>query len=175
MTIHTGHPFATAEPERDPLRRFRGRLPLPVTVWTTAYEEARAGWTVSSMLVAPGEPAELVGLLDEDSDLAELLARSSTVAVSLLGPSHRQLADAFAGLAPAPGGPFRLGSWTETPWGPVLKGAVGWLGARLPRQSSDRAGWALLVRGEIEQVQVDVGSEVLGYLRGRYQSLALET
>jgi flavin reductase (DIM6/NTAB) family NADH-FMN oxidoreductase RutF len=173
VTIHSDHPFLPPESDRDPLRRFRGRMPTPVSVWTTALQHRRAGWTVSSMIVADGEPAELLGLVDEDSALADLVGASRTVAVSLLSWEQRGLADAFAEAAPAPGGPFRLGSWTDTAWGPVLDGARGWLGARLP-EPSGHAGWALLLRGTVEHVQIDstATGEALGYLRGRYRALS---
>lgn len=170
MTIHSGHPFLPPEDQRSPLRRFRGRMPLPVSVWTAERAGRRAGWTVSSLLVADGEPPEVLGLLDEDSDLADLLAGGGPFAVSLLAAGHRGLADAFAGVAPAPGGPFKLGRWIETDWGPVLADAVGWLGVRgsgIP----ERAGWSLLIRAAIEHAEVGADADqVLGYLRGRYRT-----
>ena len=171
MTIHSEHPFLPPEGDRNPVRRFRGRMPLPVTVWTAATSGRRAGWAVSSMLVADGDPAELLGLVDEESDLVEVMTAAETVAVSLLGWDQRALADAFAGAAPAPGGPFRLAQWSDTPWGPVLTGSS-WLGARLvPEQAS--AGWALLVRSRIEQVEIGEAPPggALAYLRGRYRAL----
>jgi flavin reductase (DIM6/NTAB) family NADH-FMN oxidoreductase RutF len=130
------------------------------------------------MLVADGEPAVLLGLVDEDSALVELVGdvagEAGHVAVSLLGWTHRGLADAFAGVAPAPGGPFRLGSWTDTTWGPVLADASAWLGGRLVDVTT-HAGWSLLLRAEIEHVEVgtDPADGVLGYLRGRYRALEL--
>lgn len=173
MTIHSDHPFAAPEGERDPLRRLRGRMASPVSVWTTTSGGRRAGWTVSSLLVADGEPAEVLGLVDEDSDLAESVQQSRTVAISLLGWQHRTLADAFAGVGPAPGGPFLLGAWTDTQWGPVLDDAIGWVGGRLTEELPDHAGWALLLRAEIEQVRIGESSDepVLAYLRGRYRRL----
>jgi len=172
VSIHAGHPFLPPEGERDPLRRLRGRLPAAVSLWTSTAGGRRAGWTLSSFLLADGAPAELLGLLDEESDLAELLPRSGTLAVSLLGWEHRFLADAFAGVAPAPGGPFRLGSWTETTWGPVLDGAVGWVGARLIGPLGERAGWGLLVRARVEQVTLaDADAALLTSVRGRYRAL----
>lgn len=170
MSIHAGHPFLPPEGERDPLRRLRGRLPAAVSVWTSAAGGQQAGWTLSSFLLADGDPPELLGLLDEESDLADLLATSGTVAVSLLAWEHRFLADAFAGLAPSPGGPFRLGSWTPTTWGPVLDGAVGWVGARLSGSLDTRAGWGLLVRATVEHVALDAPDvPVLTSVRGRYR------
>jgi flavin reductase (DIM6/NTAB) family NADH-FMN oxidoreductase RutF len=148
-------------------------MPSPVSIWTTLLDGRRSGWTVSSFLVADGDPAQLVGLLDEDSDLADAITESRTVAVSLLGWQHRALADAFAGVAPAPGGAFRLGTWTDTAWGPVLDGAVGWAGGRLTEENLDHAGWGLLVRVLVEQVGIADAADdgVLAYLHGRYRRL----
>ena len=172
MTIHSEHPFQPPEGERDPLRRFRGRMVLPVTLWTTGAETppTRAGWTVASTMVADGPTPVLLGLLDTDSDLADHLGDTGTVAVSLLGWRHRGLADAFAGVAPAPGGPFRLGRWTDTTWGPVLSDASGWLGARLSGEPK-RAGWSLLVRADIEHVEAGEAGDALAYWRGRYRAI----
>lgn len=124
------------------------------------------------MLVADGDPAEVIGLVDEDSDLAAAMLRSRTVAISLLGEPHRQLADVFAGLAPAPGGPFRMASWSETDWGPVLDDAAGWIGARLIDADPDHAGWALCVRATIEEVRLGSPEPAsLAHVRGRYVAL----
>lgn len=174
MTIHSEHPFADPPGERSPLRRFRGRMVSPVSVWTALGEGRRAGWTVSSFLLADGAPGEVVGVVDEDSDLAELLTHPEAepaVVVNLLGWPQRHLADAFAGQAPAPGGVFRIGEWTESAWGPVLLGSAGWIGARLPAQAADHAGWGLLVRATVEHVQLpEVPEEgLLAHVHGRYR------
>jgi flavin reductase (DIM6/NTAB) family NADH-FMN oxidoreductase RutF len=180
VTIHSTHPFATPEPERDPFRRLRGRMPSAVSVWAAGQGARRAGWTLSSFLVAEGEPAEVLGVLDEDSALAERLLASEAVAdrsltVNLLGWQHRGLADAFAGVAPAPGGLFTLGRWRDTEWGPVLDDTPGWLGVRL-RSVPDHAGWSLLVRATVEHVELgtDPAEGMLAYVRGRYRAVGLE-
>jgi flavin reductase (DIM6/NTAB) family NADH-FMN oxidoreductase RutF len=175
VSIHAEHPFLPPEGERDPLRRLRGRVPAGVSVWTTADGGRRAGWTVSSFLLADGNPAELVGLVDEEADLADLLGGSTTVVVNLLSWEQRFLADAFAGLAPAPGGPFRLATWTDTAWGPALDGAVGWVGARLRAPLGDHAGWGLLVRAAVERVELTApDAPVLGSFRGRYRPVEVD-
>lgn len=168
MTIHDEHPFVPPEGERDVLRRVRGRLPAAVTVWATGTGRGRAGLTVSSMLVAAGDPARVLGLVDDESDLWD--ARPETLVVSVLGAGHGFLADAFAGTAPAPGGPFTLGSWTDTPWGPRLDGAVAWLGVRLDAEEPRREGWGLLLRGTVEDADVGVGP-ALTHVRGRYATV----
>ena len=91
MTIHSEHPF-TGGP-RDPIRQFRGRMPAPVSIWAATAGQRWAGWTVSSFLVADGAPPIVVGLVDEDSDLATAISAGSTFTVSLLGWQHRGLAD----------------------------------------------------------------------------------
>ncbi|HLT60597.1 MAG TPA: flavin reductase family protein [Microlunatus sp.] len=172
MTIHTEHPFLPPEGERSPARRFRGRLPAPVTVWTSGVLGSRpAGLTVSSMLVADGDPAELIGLIDPDSDLADAIADRGTVAVSLLGADDARLAEAFAGLAPAPGGPFRSAAWTDTDWGPVLADGATWLGARVHAEPDD-SGWFRLIRATVERIELGPNPEQpLAHLRGRYGTL----
>ena len=176
MTIHSEHPFADPPEGRSPLRRFRGRLVSPVSVWTALGRGHRAGWTVSSFLVADGEPGEVLGLVDEDSDLGELLTHPQAqpaVVVNLLTWEQRALADAFAGQAPAPGGVFRLGEWTESEWGPVLLDSAGWIGARLVPQPPDHAGWGLLVRATVEHVELGASGDdaPLVHARGRYRTL----
>jgi len=140
-----------------------------VTVWTTGAGADRVGLTVSSVLVADGDPARILALVDEDSALADAIATTRTVAVSVLTWEQRALADAFAGTAPAPGGAFRLADWDQTAWGPVLSGSPGWVGARLVEGETRHAGWALLLEALVESVEVTGETEVLTHTRGRYR------
>jgi flavin reductase (DIM6/NTAB) family NADH-FMN oxidoreductase RutF len=174
VTIHHSHPFEAGEEDRNPLRRFRGRMTSPVSIWAAAAGGRRAGWTLSSFLVADGDPAEVIGLVDEESALADMLAETTTVTVNLLGWGHRTLADAFGGVAPAPGGPFALATWNDTEWGPVLGNALGWIGARL-KPDPEHAGWGLLLRAVVERVEIQANpaDDLLCYVRGRYRSLPL--
>jgi flavin reductase (DIM6/NTAB) family NADH-FMN oxidoreductase RutF len=172
MTIHSSDPFATPEEDRSPVRRLRGRLPSPVTLWTTAGTASSAGpagLTVSSVLVADGAPAHLLGLIDDESQLWETLRESGRFAVTPLGPGHRQLADRFAGLLPAPGGLFLGEEWLDTAYGPVPANAAGWAGCRLDQARP--YGWALLVEGTVEHVEVGSADEPLVHYRGRYREL----
>ena len=173
VTIHSSHPFLPPEGDRDPLRRLRGRLVSPVTVWTAHSGGRSAAWTVSSLMIADGDPAEVVGLIDEDSDLWDVAQEGRRVAVSVLGWQHRMVAEVCAGQAPSPGGPFRTGEWTDTDWGPVLQDAPGWLGATLLEDEPDHAGWAVLARARIERIELDtIGDDgLLTHLRGRYHRL----
>ncbi len=167
MTIHSDHPFAQPESARDPVRRLRGRLGGTVSLWTTGTGHDRAGLTVSSLMVAAGEPSHLLALVDPDSDFAEAFEDTGTAVVQLLEWAHRDLAEAFAGQAPAPGGPFRLGTWQDTDWGPRLLGASAWAGVRVTGQQRE-VGWSLLVDAEVEHVEIGEEREPLAHRRGRY-------
>lgn len=166
MTIHSDHPFNPPEGQRDPLRRLRGRLPAPVTLWSTGVGADRTGLTISSVLIADGEPGQVLGLVDEDSDF--WIDEPTTWVVNVLGVEHRFLADAFAGTAPAPGGPFTLGSWSDSPWGPVLSGTAGWIGVRRTDTAPRNVGWGLLIEGTIEHIEVGDAAAMI-HLRGRYR------
>jgi flavin reductase (DIM6/NTAB) family NADH-FMN oxidoreductase RutF len=170
LSIHSDHPFATPAAERDPARRFRGRLAVPVTVWTSGDERERAGLTVSSTIVAEGEPPLLYGLLGPDSDLWERFEETGRAVVNVLRWEHRVVADVFAGLHPSPGGMFRTGEWDQAESGPRLRGASAYATVRL--REARQAGWSLLVETEIAEVVLpdDGGDDdALLYLRGRYR------
>jgi len=164
--IHPTDPFATPEDEKSPVRRLRGRLAAPVTLWTTA---GPAGLTVSSTLVADGDPGRVLGLIDDESDFWDALDQSGRFAMITLAPADRQLADRFAGLLPAPGGLFAGTGWTDTDYGPVPAGATTWAGCRL--ESSRVLGWALLVEAVIEKVEAGPSAHPLIHYRGRYREL----
>lgn len=167
MTIHSGHPFLEPESERDPVRRLRGRLGGTVSLWTCGSGHTRAGLTVSSLMIANGSPAHALALVDPDSDFAGAVTTTGTAVVALLQWPHRDLADAFAGVAPAPGGVFTLGTWHETEWGPLLEGVSAWAGVRLCEEPRD-LGWSLLLDTVLEQVEVGEESEPLMHRRGSY-------
>jgi flavin reductase (DIM6/NTAB) family NADH-FMN oxidoreductase RutF len=166
VTIHDTHPFLDPESERDPVRRLRGRLGGAVTLWTAGSGTDRAGLSVSSVMVAGGEPGRVVALLDPDSDLAEALQQTRRAVVHLLGWRHRDLADAFAGVAPAPGGVFRLATFEDGEWGPRMADAPGW--ASLSLESERPAGWSTLVTCLIDEVHLGDDTAPLVHRRGRY-------
>jgi flavin reductase (DIM6/NTAB) family NADH-FMN oxidoreductase RutF len=144
-----------------------------VTLWTaTDPGGGPAGLTVSSTLIADGDPARVLGLLDPEADLFAAAEAAGRFVVVPLGIAHRQLADRFAGLLPAPGGLFAGGDWRETPHGPVLAGATAWAGCRL--DATRPLGWGVLVEGTIEHVEIgaDEAGGPLVHFRGRYRGLA---
>ncbi|HSF37087.1 MAG TPA: flavin reductase family protein [Nocardioides sp.] len=163
MTIHSGHPFPTPD---DPVRRLRGRLGGTVSLWTAGDDAERAGLTVTSWLVAGGEPGRVLALLDPDADLTELLLESGRGVVQLLSWADRDLADAFAGTAPAPGGPWRMAGWDETAYGPRLATAATW--AWVSVETEVQVGWSRLVTCTFDELVVGDETEPLVHRRGRY-------
>lgn len=167
MTIHSDHPFAPPDDAKSLLRRLRGRLVSPVTIVASGSGRHRRGLTVSSILFVDGDAPRVVAMIDPDSDLADTLETGSTAVVSILEPGDDFLADAFAGLAPAPGGPFTLGSWVDTQSGPRLA-AHAWCAVRVDEHRP--IGWSREVLATITQVGID-GPGGLAHARGRYHSL----
>jgi len=174
MSISSEHPFLPPEAQRSPVRRLRSRLPSPVTLWTAGADGNRAGLTVSSVLVADGDPGYLVGMIDPLSELWDALRSTGAAVVNLLSWQHRQLADAFGYVAPAPGGPFRLGEWTQTEWGPALADAEGWAGCLLEDRPASELGWGLLVQLRVAHTNLGDDAAPLVHRRGRYLTVAPE-
>ena len=168
--IHEGeHPFTAPEAERDPIRRFRGRLAAPVTIVTAGDDTGRAGLTVSSLMLAEGEPGSVHFLLGPTADVYDVIERTNRFVVHILAQHHRTLSEVFAGRRPSPGGPFVGITVTDTDWGPALD------------DIGDRAfcsgitvvehGYSLLISAGIDEVVVADLTDPLTYFRGSYRSL----
>lgn len=169
MTIHTTDPFETPDGERSPVRRLRGRLPSAVTLWTASNGGRRAGLTVSSTLVVDGDPGRLLGVLDEESELYEAVRATGRFVVSPLQIDDSRLADTFAGLMPAPGGPFVGHEWRDTGFGPALAGAT-FAGCSVVDVRP--VGWGMLVEATLVEIELaPVAGAPLLHHRGRYVRL----
>jgi flavin reductase (DIM6/NTAB) family NADH-FMN oxidoreductase RutF len=147
-------------------------MPATVTLWTSYGTDGRpAGLTVSSTVVADGDPGSILGLVDEESDLYSALLASGKVAVAVLRDGDGQLADRFAGLLPAPGGLFGEGRWEHTEYGPVRSGVSSWAGCTLA--SAEPVGYATLVRTTVATIHLDDRPvPPLVHHHGRYIRLA---
>lgn len=168
MTIHSEHPFLPDPGDRSQVRRLRAHLPAPVSVWTSADGTRQDGLTVSSMLVADGDPAEIVALINEDADWWDLYRQTGRATVNILARRQHLVSEVFARLAPSPGGVFRTGEWAPHPGGPRLVGAAGWAEVSLIDTDPLHAGWGLLVRSRIISVELASGITPLLHQAGHY-------
>lgn len=159
MSIHSEHPFRTPS---EPGRRLRSRLGTRVALWCTA----DAGLTVNSMMIVGGDPWRIMAPLLVESDLADELAGGGRVCVSLLSAGDDYLADAFAGLAPAPGGPFTLADFEQTEYGMRLASADTW--AFVDVEPLGEIGWFRLATGAIADAGFGPDVAPLHSLRGQY-------
>jgi 3-hydroxy-9,10-secoandrosta-1,3,5(10)-triene-9,17-dione monooxygenase reductase component len=167
--IHHDNPFADDPDSRDPVRRFRGRLSAPVTIVTAGSGNNRTGLTVSSLVVVEGEPGLVQAVVGPMSDLWDVVAETGRFVVHICNDGHRGLAEVFAGIRPSPGGIFETTPVTESEWGPILDE----IGDRAfcTLESSQELGYAGLITGQIDQVNVADLSKPLVYFRGRFRSL----
>ena len=137
-----------------------------MSLWTAGTPTARAGLTVTSWMVAGGEPGRVLALLDPDADLTDMLLDTGRGVVQLLTWEDRDLADAFAGVAPAPGGVWRLAEWVDHDHGPRLAQAATW--AAVTVESDVEVGWSRLVTCTLDEVVVGDDEQPLTHRRGRY-------
>ncbi len=167
---HVGvDPWLVGEEDRDPTRRLRGRLPAPVTVWTAATRRVgRAGITVSSVIVAEGEPPEIAGLIGPLSDLWDAAAESRRFVLHALTADQLDLAERFA--LRWPGDPFEGLDVTATEWGPQLEAVS--TRASCSVIGSSEAGHGILVRARVERVVIGGGTRLpLVHYRGAYATV----
>lgn len=162
-------PFATGATV-DEVRRLRGRLAAPVTVWTAYDPDGSAtGITVSSVMVAEGEPASVLGLIGPLSEFWEAVSETRRFTVHVLDSDAMRVADQFA--LRYPGDPFEGLAVSRTEWGPSLDAAA--VRARCALSGSMDAGYQLLVHGALTGIDTpDNGRPPLVHYRGRYLTTA---
>lgn len=168
MTIHAEHPFM--DPDREAARQLRGRLGGRVTLLTTGEGRRRAGLTVSSLLVVDGPQWRTLALADPDADFTDRVEETGRAVVHFLDDGQQYLADAFAGRAPAPGGPFTLATWTQTAAGPRLSDSQNW--AELTLESADDLGWSRQLVFTVDHATAGEDESPLHHIRGRYRNIS---
>jgi 3-hydroxy-9,10-secoandrosta-1,3,5(10)-triene-9,17-dione monooxygenase reductase component len=162
-------PFATPIEAREPARRLRGRLAMPVTVWTSqGVNGVPSGITVSSVLIADGSPAQVLGLVDPLSDFSDQARETGRFLVHVLTSEQMRLAEKFA--LKFPGDPFDGLEVRSTTWGPALTGLS--TRAACTLLASTDIGYAALLQGRIDHIELDEGAVTpLVHYRGRYVSV----
>lgn len=167
--IHDDNPFADDPGSRDPVRRFRGRLSAPVTIFTSGAGEDRVGLTVSSLIVLEGEPGWIEAVVGPTSDLWDVAEETGRFVVHICRDRHRTLAEVFAGIRPNPGGTFSGVSVTSSDWGPVFEDIADRAFCTVTNRRE--MGYTGLVTGRIDRVEIADLDDPLVYFRGNYRSL----
>lgn len=167
--IHEEHPFLTPIEDRDPARRLRGRLTAPVTIVTAGAIDDRSGLTVSSILVAEGDPPLVYLLISSTCDLWYAIEESGRFVVHIATSEHREAADIFAGIRPAPGGVFAGRDVEQSQYGPVLNDFVNRAFCTLLEAREE--SHSLLVSARIDTLDLEDLVDPLAYFRGRYRLL----
>jgi 3-hydroxy-9,10-secoandrosta-1,3,5(10)-triene-9,17-dione monooxygenase reductase component len=168
-SVRYGNPWAGPPQARDPLRRWRGHLVLPVTIWLAGGTagEGPTGLTVSSLVVGQGEPPVLAGVISPSTELADAVSTpSARFVVHLVGPVQRRLAQHFAGELPAP--PELLAT-RLSPHGPVLEALADRIFCRVT--SSKPFGWSLLVEADVTDVEVGEPGKALAWYHGAFHEV----
>lgn len=166
--IHDEHPFATPPEDRDPVRRFRGRLVSPVTIVTAGHADP-VGLTVGSLMVSEGKPSRVLFLCGETTDLWPAIEETGRFVVHILSADQRPMADVFAGIRPQPGGPFKDLETVAGEWGPEITSIT--TRARCRYELHHEVAQHLVVWGIIDEITVDDVTDPLAYFRGRYRRL----
>ena len=137
-----------------------------MTIVTSGGPEDRTGLTISSIVVAEGEPALVHFLLGSTTDLRHALEEHRTFIVHLAQKEHRELADRFSLVRPSPGGLFAGLDFTDTEYGPEL----GVMETRVYCSYAEhrQSGHSLLVKGRIEDLALHDLANPLTYFRGEY-------
>jgi flavin reductase (DIM6/NTAB) family NADH-FMN oxidoreductase RutF len=168
--VHDDHPFETPPDQRDPARRFRGRLAAPVTVITSGAGDHQTGLTVSSLMIAEGDPSRVYFLLGSTTDLYYGLEETGKFVVHVLEAGDEEISDVFAGLRPSPGGRFAGLNVEQSEWGPVLSDVA--TRAYCTYEGGDEETFFIVAEGMIDKLEVSELESPLVYFRGRYRGLS---
>jgi flavin reductase (DIM6/NTAB) family NADH-FMN oxidoreductase RutF len=149
----------------DELKEVLRRYPTGISVVTVDLEGERLGLTIASLMSLSLEPP-LVGIsIAQQAALHELVRSAGGFAVSFLGAEQQDLAQHFARGVP----PIALWHGVETvdtPRGPLLEGALGWLQCELVAEHP--AGDHTLFVGGVERADPGTAGPPLIRLGGDY-------
>ncbi|MGE0794348.1 MAG: flavin reductase family protein [Acidimicrobiia bacterium] len=161
-------PFAVPPEDRDPVRRFRGRLAAPVTAWTSGSEGGRrAAITVASIAVAEGALPGVVGLIDPLSDFWEVVADTKRFVVHVVPEGRHREADQLAGRSAVALDRFDGLDVSASAWGPVVESLT--TRAYCTLLGVGELGDSLVVQGSIDELDLpDPPGDPLVLLRGAY-------
>jgi 3-hydroxy-9,10-secoandrosta-1,3,5(10)-triene-9,17-dione monooxygenase reductase component len=160
------NPFADPPESRDPVRRFRGRLVAPVTIVTAGNGGQKTGLTVSSLMVAEGEPGLVYFLVSATSDLYLRLGQTRRFVIHVCPADRGQVADVFAGIRPSPGGVFAGLATSESEHGQVIDDLE--TRAFCSVVATREESYSVLVSGSIDRVEAGDSRNPMSFYHGAY-------
>lgn len=163
------NPFVPSADDREPVRRFRGRLSAPVTIVTAGSGRTRAGLTVSSLVVIEGDPGVIHLVIGPLTDLWEVVVQTGRCVVHIAEAQHHGASDVFAGLRPSPGGPFASVDTVASEWGPVIAEMNN--RAYCTVVAHREVGWSGIIETQVDRVELSERLEPLVHHRGTYRGL----
>jgi flavin reductase (DIM6/NTAB) family NADH-FMN oxidoreductase RutF len=152
----------TGEELREVMRRF----PAPVAVVTAEVDGERFGLTVGSLVSLSLEPP-LVGIsIGKDSSSHEPIRRAGGWAASLLGGGQTRIAQHFARSGIPPVALWHGVDVRDGARGPLVDGALGWLGCRTVAEHE--AGDHTIFIAEVEEIELGASGDGLVYRGGGF-------
>jgi flavin reductase (DIM6/NTAB) family NADH-FMN oxidoreductase RutF len=145
-------------------------MAAPVTVITSGSGDHRTGLTVSSLVVAEGDPSRVYFLLGSTTDLFYGLEETGKFVVHVLEGDDAATADIFAGLRPSPGGRFANLAVEQSEWGPVLTDVE--TRAFCTYEGGDEETFFIVAEGRIDELELSDLEVPLVYFRGAYRKLS---
>lgn len=156
--------------DADGLRQALRHLGGGVSIITAGEGEARTGATVTSATALSVEPPRMLVLLNRSASTWPVVERYGHFCVNVLGPSHEDLANRFAGRGGLKGPDrYRDAAWTRLASGaPVLDDAASAIDCAV-EEVLERHSHAIVI-GRVLAIRVAGGGSLV-YGNGRYLPL----
>lgn len=142
-----------------------------MTVWTTHTDATGpAGITVASILVAEGQPAMVLGLIDPLATFADAVVDSGRFVVHVVAEAQAKLADQLAGRSPTALDRFDDLEVSQSPWGPVVQELTSRVYCSV--LDATETGESTLIRAAVDEIELSgTPPAPLVYVRGFYRAV----
>jgi flavin reductase (DIM6/NTAB) family NADH-FMN oxidoreductase RutF len=144
-------------------------LAASVALITTRHRALRGGLTATAVCSVSAEPPQLLVCVNKTASAHDPIAEAGFFCVNILAPSHRKIAERFAGMDGVEGDErfVDMGEWSSLSTGaPVLKGCPVSFDCRLV--SEVPAGTHTIYIGEIVDLALDASAHPLLYADGNF-------
>ena len=144
-------------------------LAASVSLITTRHAGLRGGLTATAVCSVSAEPPQILVCVNKSASAHDPMGEAGFFCVNILSPSHRKIAERFAGMDGVEGDErfSDMGEWsTLTTGAPVLKGCPVSFDCKLVTEVS--AGTHTIYIGEIVDITLDPAASPLLYADGAF-------